>query len=892
MINLKPNKGHTNMYFNIFNHANTYIKTYSTRRIAIYGVSVFLLLATLLFVNPPFHDDNSHATTREPVASDTWLYLSIDYSELALDLAPTSTNGTFMSTADTENHANIRVVTNNITGYTLGIKASGSNSGTTGSDIYRDLISTDDRCVDTPTSSKCAISSLSAAVSKEDYSDSSESGAELNNTWGYMPSKYNSVDNTSYLPAPTSTGDILDATTSPNEPQPSFPEDTTDIYDLQPNEYTIDLGSRVDYTTYAGSYSNTFIVTAVGNPVPYSVTYDENSPGHIKQGVSIDGIPSAQIGTITGGDTIAVILSTKVPEITGSAGSIKLIGDHVFNGWCTEPTITPDTITYSDGSTAVNNMGYQICPESATVYQPGDTYGIDQTHDMNTEVLYAVWGAPAKVNFEGNGLIFVNSVTGETSTENIAEYVPLHETGRIDSPKENYSGSYMTPVYEETDPATNIIFKGWSEDSSATEATYVDQEAIRHDLDLNAYDSITLYAVWSYTTKITFDGNGNTSGGMSPQYIEAGKAESLSQNEYSKTNYVFASWNTEPDGSGISYRDQGDFTATSGQSDNVTLYAYWAPADLTFNVGDSIEMLIVADSSENWKPYYLYEGDSKTFTTPSEGTKYIVTVVPYQGNKISSDSSNSSWDIEYNTGTLANNTLLTTTYITGTAGNVLTISGEEITEDNKYPTMQDLTLAQCPAYTESVAGINVTDSRDDKSYTVAKFGNYCYMLSNLRLDGDTELTPTNSNVTANYTLPSDTYGDYWVDDYCKPYMVNADGEYYYNWPAATATSSAGCNDGTDYSVGDICPAGWSLPTYSNDINIGTIWRDSANPGMLSTTGYYLSGSQASIGAYGYWWSSTQMGGSSADTVFLDSNGINRALGYKDRGRSVRCMRNN
>lgn len=885
------------MRFNTFKPTNTYIKTHTTRRTLVYGISTFFLLAGFLFVNPPFHDDSSSATTvQESVASDTWLSLSIEDSSLALELVPSSTNGTFMSTADTEDHANISVVTNNITGYTLGIKASGSNGGNnsnnTTSDIYRDLISTDERCVDTPTSSKCAINSLSTAVSKEDYSDSSTSGAELNNTWGYMPSKYNSANNTNYLPAPTNDGDVLDTTSAPNTPQPGYSEDTTRVDSLQPNKYTIDLGSRVDYTTYAGSYTNTFIITAVGNPVPYSVTYNENAPEYYTHGTYIQEIPSAQIDTTPGGDSVAVTLSTKVPKITNMDGDTLLIDSHTFNGWCTSNTEVPDIITYNDGTTAPNTGRYQVCPEGNEVFYPKDIYGIDQTRDINTEVLYAIWGAPAKVNFVGNGLIFIDPSTGISSTENTVEYVPLHEEG-IDSPKQNYDiNKYMDPTQDETDPTANIIFKGWSEDPHATEATYADVDAIRNDLDLNAYDSITLYAVWSYATVIVFDGNGGD-GNMQPQYIEAGTTEQLNQNTYIKEGLVLAGWNTEDDGSGISYRDQGNYTAPEGSND-ITLYAQWAPADLTFNVFEGIETLIVVDSSENWRPYYLYEGGFKTFTAPVEGTKYIVTVVPYPGYKISSDSNNSSWDIEYGTGTLTSNTLLTTTYIAGTAGNVLTISGEEITEDDKYPTMQDLTLAQCPAYTESIAGINVTDSRDDKSYTVAKFDDKCYMLSNLRLDGDSYLTPADSNVTEDYTLPSDTYGEYWENDYCKPRMTNAGGEYYYNWPAVTArnntaSSTSVCDNDTDNSVGDICPAGWILPTY-NDITADTLWGNGDNPGMLYTAGYFNTGHLNDVGKTGLWWSSTRYNAVSSYNLNFRITDAGRDSHYKFRGFTTRCMR--
>ena len=319
---------------------------------------------------------------------------------------------------------------------------------------------------------------------------------------------------------------------------------------------------------------------------------------------------------------------------------------------------------------------------------------------------------------------------------------------------------------------------------------------------------------------------------------------------------------------GETYADQANFTAGS-QSADVTLYAQWVvpPTDLTFTAGDHIDTLMVADSSQNWKPLYVTPTStdrSIVFTAPTEGTKYIITVVPEAGYVLSSDSANSSYEVAFSTGTLASNTLLTTTYTAGSAGNIITVSAAQASSDSAHPaytTMQSLTAAQCPAYTDSTQGINVTDSRDNKSYTVAKFGNYCYMLSNLRLDGGTKLATATSHVSSSYTLPADTGSGGWTYDCCKPYMASINGEYYYNWPAATARTNYtsgtwSCSNDTSNSKGDICPTGWSLPTYQ-DITRETLWNGGTNPGMLSTAGGFFSGSQESVGSMGHWWSSAR-----------------------------------
>ena len=349
-------------------------------------------------------------------------------------------------------------------------------------------------------------------------------------------------------------------------------------------------------------------------------------------------------------------------------------------------------------------------------------------------------------------------------------------------------------------------------------------------------------------------------------------------------------------------------TQASGTYNNViNFYAVGKPEpppeNLTFTAGDHIDTLMVADGSNRYKPFYVTPTSadkSIVFTAPAEGTKYIITVVPEPGYVLSSDSTNSSYVEDFSTGTLASNTLLTTTYVTGAEGDNITISAARAGSESTHPaytSMQDLTAAQCPAYTDTAQGINVTDIRNNKSYAVAKFGNYCYMLSNIRVDGNTALTPTTSHISSDYTLPADTGSGGWTNDYCQPRMASINGEYYYNWPAATArinstSGTSGCSNDTSNSVGDICPAGWTLPTYK-DITAATLWNSGANPGMLSTTGSFYSGSQVDVGNFSNWWSNRRASdfeGSNAGFLYFHGTSASRDYYGKKYGVSVRCMR--
>ena len=85
---------------------------------------------------------------------------------------------------------------------------------------------------------------------------------------------------------------------------------------------------------------------------------------------------------------------------------------------------------------------------------------------------------------------------------------------------------------------------------------------------------------------VHFDANGGTSGTMPDQLIRKDENLSLSANAFEKDDSLFEYWNTEPDGSGTSYRDMQEVVNLADPNETITLYAQWQapfPYTVSFN---------------------------------------------------------------------------------------------------------------------------------------------------------------------------------------------------------------------------------------------------------------------------------------------------------------------
>lgn len=205
---------------------------------------------------------------------------------------------------------------------------------------------------------------------------------------------------------------------------------------------------------------------------------------------------------------------------------------------------------------------------------------------------------------------------------------------------------------------------------------------------------------------------------------------------------------------------------------------------------------------------------------------------------------------------------------------------------------------------------SIKDARDEKEYHVAKMSNgRVYMLETLKLDSRKSdntvrvLTSADSDITPNstyssFTMPTTTWSSASQNYQCRAIMAISGGQYFYNWYAAKANPYA-CSDNQattardNYSLGSICPAGWTLPNYSTDVTPAILYNNGANPAQLTAEpGYFRSGTRSGAGAQGNLWGSMRNGDKWSYFLFVDKGNANFvSLGYndKDHGFGVRCL---
>lgn len=126
---------------------------------------------------------------------------------------------------------------------------------------------------------------------------------------------------------------------------------------------------------------------------------------------------------------------------------------------------------------------------------------------------------------------------------------------------------------------TGWTFKGWSTDPNGGTDLFTDEQSMDADQWNEAgppgEGNVTLYAQWEPNKyKVYFSASDATSGTMEPQELTYDTPATLKQNAFTRTDWHFTGWNTEPAGTGKSFEDgQEVVDLTTGSS--ITLYAQW-----------------------------------------------------------------------------------------------------------------------------------------------------------------------------------------------------------------------------------------------------------------------------------------------------------------------------
>ena len=196
-----------------------------------------------------------------------------------------------------------------------------------------------------------------------------------------------------------------------------------------------------------------------------------------------------------------------------------------------------------------------------------------------------------------------------------------------------------------------------------------------------------------------------------------------------------------------------------------------------------------------------------------------------------------------------------------------------------------------PSY---VPTVTLTDTRDNNTYTVSKLADgKCWMTKNLRIAGRT-ITPADSNVTANYTIPASSINGFSSYDTSNAY-VDSDGGFY-TWYTATADTGTQSMSSGNTTV-SICPKGWRLPTSENSGDFKTLYDNyksslalRSSPVNFTLSGLVGSSSRDNQGSSGNYWSSTVNSNYGAYTLYLGTSHVYHTYGdNKYLGFSVRCI---
>ena len=358
--------------------------------------------------------------------------------------------------------------------------------------------------------------------------------------------------------------------------------------------------------------------------------------------------------------------------------------------------------------------------------------------------------------------------------------------------------------------------------------------------------TLTLYAIWKSIYSVGYDGNNADSGTMSIVHDNVGGSLTLVASNYSRSGYGFVGWSTDSSaGSKI----------VNGQSATV-----YGP-----------NQTITVDNS------FLNQAD---------------------------------------------------------ANNRITLYAVWIPADSN-DTLQTFDNTKCEAL--SVGDVlALTDTRDNDTYAVAKLndGN-CWMIENLRLDpssvtftGDNTNNPTADFISsASSSSSSSTMcgGDSGNNSDCIDRVVFNDDDLNRSLPASPSSTSqsswysygvlynwytASAGNGkyattSGNAIGDICPAGWRLPTggtggefaqLNNAVNSGATGNDRGLrtfPNNLVYSGDFNQTASTGRGSYGRLWSATASNNNSAFRMGYKSNEVTPVRAWnKWVAFPMRCIVNN
>ncbi|MBQ8996505.1 InlB B-repeat-containing protein, partial [Candidatus Saccharibacteria bacterium] len=508
-----------------------------------------------------------------------------------------------------------------------------------------------------------------------------------------------------------------------------------------------------------------------------------------------------------------------------------------------------------------------------------------------------------------------------------------------------------TPLRANTFTRDGYTFAGWNTEPDGSGTSYANGQSVTN---LAPADSaIVLYAQWeAYVPPkyylVIFHANDGTSTHTVEQF-QRDLAANLPENTFTREGYTFTGWNTKADGSGTSYADKAEITNLAPEDKAIDLYAQW----------DEIEPL--AGTCNLYSPPAPKSCASGNICYNSNGANGTMADQPnyqswgYNGMGLIYGQSIRLYATNYSCPGYGFRGWNTKSDGSGTwYGSTEPIKAKTLSGLNLYAiwlkssgTIQNWGGCSSLAKGSSVA---LTDSRDDETYTVTKLPDgKCWTTENLRLD----LSSAAKLTTANTHLQNTSFGNAAKNAAANPSSANRTGVQYYTkyikrtagdytgpnreyTPAAysygvyynlytavagstTYTTTTQCSNSTNggYNCtvstanGDICPAGWRLPTYGSrgdyaNLNVALggkryAWEGDTDdvttaikwfqyPQNFLASGEYYPGSSTAQNFHGsgkYWSSRWSGSGSAASGVVMSvGRGISPAIGLTGNGDGV------
>lgn len=423
---------------------------------------------------------------------------------------------------------------------------------------------------------------------------------------------------------------------------------------------------------------------------------------------------------------------------------------------------------------------------------------------------------------------------------------------KIDTAANRYiSSSYATlNVYTGSQNTTNLWIKNSSANFNSNATQRTRGQTVRC-VASNKHAGIG---------NIHYDANGGV-GSMSDETNVDFATAVAANSTFSKPYNEFVGWNTSTDGTGIMVAEGGSLIAAANHmgitdGDTLTLYAIWAPKyRLAYNAnGADGGTMASADTSLSGVSNYTLVSSNYSrigygfagWSLDSDAGAKIM-----NGESVSVYGSNERITI--------NNSFLQNVDNT----NTITLYAVWLPESSTK-TMQTFEASDCSAMNIGDA-MALRDIRDSNVYTIARLEDgKCWMSENLRLNPSTTIfdnsntnMPTATFITeASLSTSSDsmcTTDDVICDDqvvfntnainrsYTASYDSNeVQSSWYsygvmYNWYTATAgNGDLAMSSGN--AVGDICPAGWRLPTGTSSGDFRILYNASTKTTTIAESG--------------------------------------------------------